>query len=189
MFSLFTVGNLSITKALTYQDLKASGITRDELEQSLDKCPETLKSSILKEFDDTTSGRTYHLDGTLVQSVENGKAVITADCNSIEDVEKLFLRIYGMIISIVGLVFMFAIGKGAVLMMSAGESSEDFEKGTTAFKNAVIYFVGYFFSYIFITFFIVGVLGLGTSTNGKFNLLCQNRIVFDITLGNNSTKC
>lgn len=163
--------------------------TREELEYAIYQCPEVIQKRLLDEQKDGT--RIYYTEGSVVMAKDpvTGRPTELVSCASLKDTEKLFVRLYSVVVSIVGLAFSFGAGKSAIMMMAAGTDSEVFENGAKSLKVSLGSLLGFFFIYIALTFILTGVLGVGTNKSGEWNLLCQQKIVFDLTFGDTKPQC
>lgn len=180
--SIFSAGMFASTHA-AQRPLSDEEKTR-LLEGNFKNCPESLKQELM---DDTN---TYYVDGTyIISRDQDGNVTEYLNCNSIADIEKLFVKIFGFITSIVGSVFAFGVGKSGVLMMTAGNDSDKFETSLSSLKTSIGSTMGVFFSYIVLTFILTGILGVGTNKKNEWNILCQQRIVIDLTVADSTPSC
>jgi len=191
--SIFIVGGFILGSNAKAAD-PGDTLTAEDIQAIQDSnCPQSIKNllndaNLVGGFDDFQPS---DVSGTFIQGRdENGKIIIK--CATAGDAEKIFIRLIVLVITLVGGVFAFAIGKSAVLMILAFENQESFQEALKSLQTSIGYTIGVFFSYIIVVFILTGVLGLGTNKNHEWNVICGNRIVFQITFGdgdNFNDKC
>ncbi len=153
-------------------------------------CPETLKNTfaglVASGVDIKSLTGTYY-----VATDEATGEIIGLTCGSTAKFQKLIIRLFVIIISLVGFVLAFGIGRSAIMMITAFDDQEKFQAAVKSLTTSISAIVGVFFGYILLVFLLVGVLGIGTTTgaNKEWNIFCQNRIVFSLTFESGVDPC
>ena len=151
-------------------------------------CPEIIKSTFV---DIVQSGATPdNLKGTYyVAYNDSSNEIIGLSCSSAAKIESMVIRIFVVIMSIVGLVFAYSIARSAILLITAFDDEEKFKAGIKGLQTGIIATVAIFFSYITLVFVLVGVLGLGNNRKSEWDIFCQNKIVFSVTFESGVSPC
>lgn len=206
IFSAFSVMQLT-TSNVHAQPCPGGGLDCDsttvltssdiaELKKRIANCPESIKGILdqttvmdsngnpipIKEIDGTT---------TFISGIDSEtKQVIYNSCPGVSDIEVLVVRVIVILISIVGAVLAFAIGKAAVTMIASSNDQKVFEEGAHSIRVSISATVGVMAFYIALVFVLTGPLGLGSDgKGGTYNIICQNQIVFSLVLDEAKPAC
>jgi hypothetical protein len=155
-------------------------------------CPEAIKQAFLDIQSQNNFGTLPDVySGTyFIARDESTGQIVGLTCSSAKKIQAMIIRIFVIIMSLVGFVLSFAIGKSAVLMITAFDDQEKFQAAIKSLTTAIGATVGVFFSYIIIVFIFVGLLGVGrNAANPEWSVFCQNRIVFSITFARGEDPC
>jgi hypothetical protein len=158
--------------------ISASELTDEVINNS--NCPETIKNHARKVA--SGGGAIGTGEGTFIVA-RRGNDNIVMSCPGANDIEKLGIRLVVVLQSLLGLVLIFAIIKNVVGMGVAAANSDE-EKYQASLKGmitSIVYTVLAIAAYS-IVIFVLMVMGVGTAKqNGQWNIICQHRLVFDIT--------
>jgi len=70
------------------------------------------------------------------------------------------------------------------------KDGKEYEESVSGIRQMISRVILSFFAYSFITFVLVGVLGVGNRTGkSEYNLICQQRIVFSLVMSNDNLRC
>jgi hypothetical protein len=124
----------------------------------------------------------YQLDNS-----GNPTSPVVISCASASNLQKIIVRIIMILYAIVGLVLAFSIGKAAVLIMTAGDNTDQRQTAVKGLVASIVSTFGFLFAYPVLVFFLVGVLGFGVpdTERKEYNFICQNTIVFNLTFDRN----
>jgi hypothetical protein len=154
---------------------------RQQLRASLldpnNSCPEQFRRFYLDLLEQNPE---IYARGSIIVAYDQDNAIMFT-CADASNIQKIVIRVFMIIYTIIGLVLAFAVVRSAILMTTAFGNSEQFENGYKSLFTSIAYTVILIFSYMIFVFVAVGVLGVGTSTRNEYNLFCQNRIVLNLT--------
>lgn len=125
--------------------------------------------------------------GYQLDSAGNPTNPVVISCASASTLQKIIVRIIMTIYAIVGLVVAFAIGKAAILLMTAQDNVEKRQIAVRGLITSIVSTIGLFFAYPLLVFLLVGVLGFGVADTERkeYSFICQNTIVFNLTFDRN----
>ncbi len=149
------------------------------------RCPQAVLQNAIHLGEDNS----YFVEGEgtyIVGKDETTGQYITLKCNQLSDLETFALKAVVILTSIVGLVLMFSVGKSAILIMLAFGDAEKLQAQIKSIITALVATVGVFIGYLVLVFVLVGFFGVGTSKNHEWNVICQNRIMFNLTFSDSN---
>jgi hypothetical protein len=190
---------LFISSIATFNIVSSAGapqISNAELQRLVDEsdCPEGVKRTFTQtiqknDFSELSADEVFSGTYYLAKDQSTGE-IISISCSSAKKIQAVIIRIFVIIIMLVGLVLAFSIGKAAVMMITAFDDQEKFQTAVKSLTTSIAAVVGVFFSYIVIVFVVVGLLGVGrNSSRPEWNIFCQNRIVFTLTFTSGEDPC
>jgi hypothetical protein len=156
-----------------------------QLTSQNNSCPEPVKQYFLNKVDAARRGEEIiYGRGTFIiayNDTDQSQPVVLT-CANASVIQKIIIRAFVFLFTILGFVVTFSIGKSTVLMMTAFDNDEQFGNGVKGLINAFLYTAGVLFAYGIFIFVAIGVLGIGTnSQRPEYNLFCQNRIILNLT--------
>lgn len=156
------------------------------------KCSDAIKRVYLKVDENNKlqkelkPGIIISTQGTVIQGYKldaNGNRIeaIPLTCMNAQDLEKILVRLFLGLFSVVGVVLFISAIKGVILLMT---STTDPQKRTEAYKAIYmpfVYFIGLIFSYFLLVTFLVDFIGFGVGTSRKeYSLFCKNEIIISL---------
>lgn len=179
LLSLFVVQSALSQSEFTLQNV--------EIQRSLQKivndpnCPEQDRIFAYELLNSPNINSATSLKGTFAISKDGTTGEITSvHCNSKEAYEDVIIGAIFLLQSLVGVVFMIGMARVAIHMGLNADNKEEFAKGIQSIVRLVTYLIINFISYMAIVFGFMS-FGVGTSNpNGQYNVVCQQRLVFQI---------
>lgn len=164
--------------------------TLNRLVQESD-CPDMIKNTFAEISAKSTDVSVFTGTYYTARDVNTGE-IFGISCSNAMKIQKILIRFVVILISLVGAILAFALGKSAILMITSFADPEKFQKAVASLRTAIIATIAVFFSYLTIVFIFVGLLGVGRvngSSHPEWNVFCQNRIVFTITFTQGDDPC
>ncbi len=169
-----------LTIFFSSSQLVSATVLTDEFKE----CPQTIQDYYTeKEGDSTINSR-----GTYIVTDDKAGNVTFLKCGNLNGFQKLIAKVFMFIYLIIGVVLMISIGKSAISIMLSGKDGDNVAEEAKSIQTSILAVIGVFASYLIIVFIMTGLLGLGGGA-GKYNIVCQNQIMFRLTFDRDPKEC